>query len=224
MKKGLLVLVAIIGFFSLVLLQIGVVPTMARAQEGDDEGPTFNNPAQAAHAENLANAVAKNDPDVQKAFDALEEAETALAAANKSGEKEAIATAQKAYDAALANAQAALTKAAGAPTEDIAAMRAQGMGWGQIAHELGVHPGTLGLGHSKEVSATERDSKTGLAMGHSMTAGNENAGGKGSGNAYAYGHNKDADGGGGAGHGGGNGGGHGGGNGGGGGGGGGHGK
>ena len=208
MKRRSLLQIVMIGFFSLVIFQMG--PVLASAQTSD-EGPTFSNPAQAAHAENLAYAVAKNDPGVQKAFDTLEDAETALAAAKASGDKTAIAAAQKAYDTALANAQSALAKAAGTATEDVAAMRAQGMGWGQIAHELGVHPGTLGLGHSKEISATDKDFKTGLAIGHSMTVSNESSGSKGSGNAYAYGHSKGADGGASASHGGGNGGGHGGG-------------
>ncbi len=213
MKRKSLLQMVMLGFFSLVILQMSSVLAVAQTQSGTtNEGSTFQNPAQAAHAENLANAVAKTDPDVQKAFTALTDAEKALAAAKASDDAAKIAAAQKTYDTALANAQNALAKASSATTEDIAAMRAQGMGWGQIAHELGVHPGTLGLGHSKGISATERDSKTGLAMGHSMTASNESSGGKGSGNAYAYGHSKGADGGAGASHGGGQGGGHGGGN------------
>ena len=35
----------------------------------------------------------------------------------------------------------------GIPAEDILAMRAAGMGWGQIAKEFGLHPGDLGWGH-----------------------------------------------------------------------------
>ncbi len=214
MKRKSLFGMVMFSFFSLVILQTSPVSAGAQTQSGTtSEESTFQNPAQAAHAENLANAMAKTDPDVQKAFTTLTDAEKALAAAKSSGDTAKIAAAQKAYDNALTNAQNALAKAAGAATEDIAAMRAQGMGWGQIAHELGVHPGALGLGHSKGVSATERDSKTGLAIGHSMTAGIESSGGsKGSGNAYAYGHSKGADGSLGAGNSGSHGGGHGGGN------------
>ena len=49
------------------------------------------------------------------------------------------------------------------------------MGWGEIAHELGVHPGVLGLGHTKKnmemmgddlALATTTDMQTGNSMGH----------------------------------------------------------
>ncbi|SHO42766.1 hypothetical protein [Desulfopila aestuarii] len=60
--------------------------------------------------------------------------------------------------------------------ENFAEMRANGMGWGEIAHELGVHPSVLGLGHTKikgmksgdtELAmATTMDMKTGNSMGH----------------------------------------------------------
>ncbi|MDH5509508.1 MAG: carboxypeptidase regulatory-like domain-containing protein [Nitrospinota bacterium] len=36
---------------------------------------------------------------------------------------------------------------AGIPASEVEAMRLSGMGWGQIAHELGLHPGHLGMGH-----------------------------------------------------------------------------
>ena len=70
-------------------------------------------------------------------------------------------------------------------------MRAAGMGWGNIAKELGVHPGLLGLGHTKgkqkskaeayagsiaagaieasEVAeATTRNTRSGYAKGHGL--------------------------------------------------------
>jgi len=36
---------------------------------------------------------------------------------------------------------------AGISASEVEAMRLSGMGWGQIAHELGLHPGNLGMGH-----------------------------------------------------------------------------
>lgn len=99
-----------------------------------DEESYFSNPAQAAHAANLAEASALSD----------EEAE-----------------AEQAYSDRLA---------------EIGGMRASGMGWGEIAHAIGVHPSVLGLGHQKKarnsytnqemVEATERNTKTGYAKGH----------------------------------------------------------
>ena len=208
--------IVMIGFFASIIFQMGLVSVIAQTQSTQDismlsqERSTFSNPAQAAHAENLANVAAQNDPRVERAFTTLENAEKALEAAKATGNQTIIAAAQRNYDIAKTHAENALARAACVATSEISAMRSNGMGWGQIAHELGVHPGLLGLGHSKEITATDRDSKTGLAMGHSMTASSDNSGGKGSGNSYvASGH---SNGGAAAGHGGGNAGGHGGGN------------
>ena len=115
----------------------------------DDES-TYSNPAQAQKAQNLAEAAAKDDPAVQDALDSLD-------AAQESGDEAAIAEAEKDLEAALADA-------AGVHEADIADMREDGMGWGQIAHELGVHPGVLGLGHRYGRTNTQR-SQLGNAFG-----------------------------------------------------------
>ena len=44
----------------------------------------------------------------------------------------------------------AVAAATGVNASEIEALRTAGMGWGDIAHELGVHPSTLGLGHGKK--------------------------------------------------------------------------
>lgn len=49
-----------------------------------------------------------------------------------------------------------LAKAAGVTPDAVLALRQQGMGWGRIAKELGVHPRYIGLGHepaSEEIEA-----------------------------------------------------------------------
>lgn len=43
---------------------------------------------------------------------------------------------------------AILAEASGLSINEIVEMRKSGKGWGEIANELGVHPGLLGLGHS----------------------------------------------------------------------------
>jgi hypothetical protein len=40
-----------------------------------------------------------------------------------------------------------LSQESGVPPQQISQMRESGMGWGEIAKELGVHPGVLGYGH-----------------------------------------------------------------------------
>jgi hypothetical protein len=111
----------------------------------------------------------------------------------------AVEEAKKAYDEAQESADEKLAEFAGVPAEDITAMRRSGMGWGQIAHELGIHPGALGLGHTKnkqygyqkskmkgknlgetdELEAiTGRNLKTGWSKGHGTDL-SSHSGGKG---------------------------------------------
>jgi hypothetical protein len=86
-----------------------------------------------------------------------------------------------AQQAKVDNLAAAVAAAGGTQTAaDIEGMRAIGMGWGDIAHELGVHPSTLGLGekfgHANRNAGLEQQSMaqetarsmTGKAKGHGI--------------------------------------------------------
>jgi hypothetical protein len=72
------------------------------------------------------------------------------------------------------NLASAVAVAGGTQTSaEIESMRAEGMGWGEIAHEIGVHPSTLGrgrkVGHAKPNSGIEQGtarSMSGKAKGH----------------------------------------------------------
>ncbi len=184
--------------------------------EGDDEKSTFQNPAQAQKAENLAREATRNTDDeelaerVEKAENAeqeLAEARERLANlpedATEEERREAIRDVRQARrdvrEARRAVAER-LSEISGEYKEDITRMREEGYGWGQIAHELGVHPSALGLGHKyghkksdrhnvqsrhrtgkrdRVSAATARDVKTGWgARGHGVSAGGK-ASGKG---------------------------------------------
>jgi hypothetical protein len=161
--------------------------------ELDSDTPEFSNPAQAAHAGNLAEAFSsapnkatasavedventeknldKANTDLDKANADLDKANADLKAAQEAEISGEIAIAIVAVDAAktllggatteqayaateLTNAENALDKAvgelAGVSLEAISGLRESKMGWGQIAHELGVHPRAIGLGHTKK--------------------------------------------------------------------------
>lgn len=184
--------------FTLFLATLTVCVLYVNAAEEEDttgteqeETSVLSNPTQAQKVENLAQASIDAE--------ALESAQSALAEA------------QAAYDsdpteenaATLEAAQSALASAAGVSTDDIAAMREAGMGWGEIAHEIGVHPSILGLGHTKQMQHKERtrevkgstnsvgnssSSNTSKAKGSSKSAEksnaskSNNAGGNGKGN------------------------------------------
>jgi hypothetical protein len=60
-----------------------------------------------------------------------------------------------------------LALAAGVPADQVLQMRLSGMGWGQIAHALGVHPRNIGLGneHSAEAQAFKASHGKGKGKG-----------------------------------------------------------
>jgi len=121
----------------------------------DGEAPAFSNPAQANHAENLAYDAATRDERTIEAMNNLAKAEQDLKIAEKTGDATQIEVARLQYESAEKAAEDSFSEITGVLRSDISAMRDDGMGWGQIAHELGVHPGVLGLGHSKHPAGQE---------------------------------------------------------------------
>jgi len=136
----------------------------------DNQESYYENPAQAAHASQLADEAALSDENVQQAFDDYQDALDALGEAPTDEDLAEVQALEEAY-------QETLSAATGVIGDDIEAMRDSGMGWGDIANELGVHPSTLGLGHRKGrkdfseqefAEATARDTRNGLAKGHGL--------------------------------------------------------
>jgi len=165
------------------------------------DSETITNAAQEQHALNLAESAALMDSQVSSLKEYLEYAEKALEEARKTQDEEKIEKAQIAYDSALSNFEEAFARETESQRADITAMRRSGMGWGEIAHKLGVHPGVLGLGHSKKQAgyqATEGKQKTsrgsaassgkgrGLGLGHSK--GDSGHGKSGHGGGHGGGH------------------------------------
>jgi hypothetical protein len=177
--------------FSTLLLVICITvsgKSLLQASQGysDHMEVSFPNHAQAQHARNVAVVAARQDPDVRAAF----------LKARQTGARED-----------LARARALLARTERAIFRRIAHVRASGKGWGQIAHYYGVHPGVLGLGHSKAkghygfersiperrpkqtAEAKTRGSKGDRAKenGKGRAAGNGNSNGHGHGNGKGHG-------------------------------------
>jgi hypothetical protein len=153
----------------------------------DNADTVSSNAVQDQKAENLAEQAALQDPAVTDSYAQAEKTENV---------DEANALYQEKVDEY--NAQ----------IED---MRASGMGWGEIAHELGVHPSVLGMGHSKKAekqkgffsklssigsnikASISRSFKGSKANKDSMAAFSSKNKGYGStkGQGLAKGHNKD---------------------------------
>jgi hypothetical protein len=208
------IIVSIFFFFSVSHFDIAI--SYAEVMELENEEPAFTSIAQVQKAENLA-ALTAEEPD-EEAIDAKTEADqkkqtyeeakqqldTVMADQNATQQeieaaRSAFKEAEKAYEEAQKIADEKLAEFAGVPAEDITSMRRSGMGWGQIAHELGIHPGALGLGHTKnkqygyqkskmkgknlgetdELEAiTGRNLKTGWSKGHGTDL-SSHSGGKG---------------------------------------------
>ncbi len=130
----------------LTVLLVGVfLCLMSQSALAVDEEPAYQNPAQASHAANLAEAAATEpDPATQDAADSLQQARDAYDNTPTEQTLADLEAARQSYADAIANRTGELS-------DDIYDMRVtQGMGWGDIAHSLGVHPGSLGLGHAKK--------------------------------------------------------------------------
>ncbi len=208
-----LLIVAALCFALVAGMQVQRVQADDTADAEDEAAtPSFSNPAQAQHAANLA-TVAASQPDkaVETLQSAVDQAEEELNALGDEPSEEDLTAAE----AKLAEAQEAyaaeIAERTGVLTGEIEAMRASGIGWGDIAHELGVHPGLLGLGHTKReknasthpnfnksnqidteadeiAEATERNTRSGWSKGHGvgLNAGVESTGKTQGG--FAFGH------------------------------------
>jgi hypothetical protein len=158
---------SIIGFifFYFSVSHFIIAISYAEVMELEDEEPAFTSIAQVQKAENLAALTAeqpneeaiaaKKEADQKKeAYEEAQQKLDTLISQNATPQKIeaarlAVEEAKKAYDEAQESADEKLAEFAGVAAEDIMSMRRSGMGWGEIAHELGIHPGALGLGHTK---------------------------------------------------------------------------
>jgi len=215
-KMNLLWSIIAFIFFYFSVSHFDIAISYAEVMELENEEPAFTSIAQVQKAENLA-ALTAEQPD-EEAIDAKKEADQKKQAYEEAMQKLdtvmadqnatqleieavrlAVERAKKAYEEAQESADEKLAEFAGVPAEDVMSMRRSGMGWGQIAHELGIHPGALGLGHTKnkqygyqkskmkgknlgetgELEAiTGRNLKTGWSKGHGTDL-SSHSGGKG---------------------------------------------
>ncbi|NHZ46198.1 hypothetical protein [Nitratidesulfovibrio liaohensis] len=117
----------------LALLAAAIAPGMTRS-------------AHAADADSIIGAVDDAMRQADRARDAYDRVRS-------SGDRDAISRYERDWrdaeykleDARIEN----LSRESGMSPSRIRAMRESGMGWGQVAKEAGAHPGSLGVGHSK---------------------------------------------------------------------------
>ena len=106
---------------------LAIAKLQASEDNMDHPDASFQNAAQAQHAQNVAIQATLQDPRVAKA----------IACAKKSGDPRDIRRARALFHEKMEDY-----------IEQISDMRASGRGWGEIAKDLNVHPSFLGRGHS----------------------------------------------------------------------------
>jgi hypothetical protein len=149
-------------FFSIFFLGAAILAGIGSSSIRADTDTRFQNDAQTQHAQNIAIEAAFRDPQVIEA--------------KNSGNYDLM---NRLVDEKVAEFM-----------QQIADMRASGLGWGNIARNFDVHPGVLGLGHSKmdakqpAAFAKSRDNRknSGLALGHSSDLNDGRGAGHGGGN------------------------------------------
>ena len=95
-----------------------------------------------AQAQGDASAV----PELEAAHHSVQEATMAMKQAQAQNNARAMERARDNYSKANQNMAQNLAKVAGVTTEAVKGMQKAGMGWGQIAQELGLDPANLGIG------------------------------------------------------------------------------
>ncbi|WP_457575646.1 hypothetical protein [Desulfomarina sp.] len=133
---------------------------------GEEVEPAFTSIAEVEHAAALAEQAALDNKGLEDALAAVENAETALEEAVLSGDPGAVNTAEEELTEAKDLYAETLSEVTGLTSENIFSMRDAGMGWGEIAHELGVAPGLLGLGRTRG-----RQKHTAMSGEHELVAG-----------------------------------------------------
>lgn len=209
-----------------VLLIIAFIPALSLAQYANEatdntEPSHYQNPAQAQKAESLTREATRNsdDPELaqrienaEKARQDLTEARQDLADLPENVDEDQrraaikrVRQARRDLREARALVAESLSRISGEYAESITKMRENGYGWGEIAHELGVHPSVLGRGykhghtkgyhtsmqsrrgHGKKgafAASTTRDFKSGWGgKGYGVSHG-VSAGGKGKGRGH----------------------------------------
>lgn len=119
--------------------------TDEQTEEQVEEQSYYSNPAQVSHAAQLSQSAINNNEQVKQSYSDYQDAKNSYDALGSAATEEDYNKLQ----AAETNYQNTLAEQTGLTETEIANMRNAGMGWGEIANELGIHPGTLGLGHSK---------------------------------------------------------------------------
>jgi len=107
-----------------------------------------------AQAQGDASAV----PELERAYNGVQEATMAMKQAEAQNNTRAMERARNNYNKANQNMAQNLARVSGVRTEDVTGMQRAGMDWGQVAQELGLEPAHLGIGkQGSQTTTPDRD-------------------------------------------------------------------
>jgi hypothetical protein len=170
------------------------IPALSLAAVDDTDTdmatPAFTDPSRALQAANRAQQAAAGDTSLGTALQDVERSQTALDDALASNNQQAIQNARASMTRAEKRYTSTLNHVSGVSDSDITAMHDAGMGWEDIAHELGVQhgldnrehssnrqnhygskgaaPGMHGIDQQELDEATARNMESGWSKGHGV--------------------------------------------------------
>ena len=120
------------------------------ATDGDTIKPEFKTSAEALRAANHAKEAVSSRSTLKQSLANVEKAQDTLNKAVNSKDRDATNRANQALARAEETYTNDLADITGISNKDIRAIHDTGMGWGEVAHELGVHPDLVGFDHNRD--------------------------------------------------------------------------
>ena len=120
------------------------------ATDADTIKPEFATSAEALRAANHAKEAVSSKSTLKQSLANVEKAQNTLNKAVNSKDRDAINRANQALAKAEETYTRDLADITGLNNKDIRSIHDTGMSWGEVAHELGVHPDLIGFDHNRD--------------------------------------------------------------------------
>ena len=127
----------------------GRQPVSFAAADTDNIKPEFATSAEALRAANHAKEAVNSKSNLKQSLANVEKAQATLNKAVNSKDRNAIKRATQALAKAEETYTSDLADITGVSTQDIRTIHDTGMDWGEVAHELGLHPDLIGFDHNR---------------------------------------------------------------------------
>ncbi len=177
---------------AMLIVLVCTVTSSGYAEDVKNLEPILENTSDVYKMKMLAlKAASEPVPEVIAAIKAEEQAFIVLQKAIQTGNSNLIEASENAHHAAEISAVTIMAAFSGVMQTDVSQMRGKGREWGEIAEELGVHPGALGLSNVK-ANASQYKSDMMPETSRDLKSGRTNMQGGSSGNissSYSMGNN-----------------------------------